>query len=233
VLQLVLQLQYALVCRNSRQTELADRGLAAGSAQSRALRQTVSVVNTLRPATNYDLELHGYEHLSRTTELLVPDSSSSARNESGYATATMLKMGLPPPKLSGKRFWFTVPKQYANAENIVAARQGFTEVLGPVGAATAGGDYGLSVFITVADLLQGSSIEIGRNAASVLYVVHERLRRKAQSSVSLLERRLQQLQRSNSSSSSSSDSSNGEALLLELAACSSRHCTVTTGTGQK
>jgi hypothetical protein len=104
VLQLVLQLQQALVYRNRRQTALADRGLTAGSAQSRVLRQTISVVNMLRPATEHDLDLCGYEQLNRIAELLVPQTSSSARNGDGYATTTLLKMGLPPPKLSGKRF---------------------------------------------------------------------------------------------------------------------------------
>jgi hypothetical protein len=228
VLQAVLQLQYMLVQRNSRRTDLLiDRGLIAGSAQSRALRQAESVIKRLRPATACDLQLRGYEHLGDSVQLLVPQSSSSLRTDSGFASMT--SMGLPPPKLSGKPFWFTVPKQYASADDIDAARAAFTEVLGPLGAATAGGDFGLSVFITIADLLQGSSIEIGRGAASALYVVHERLRRRAQSSVALLERRLQQLQSRKSSSasgssssasgsssnSSSSDNSNSEALLLD------------------
>jgi hypothetical protein len=153
LLQAVLQLQYELVLKQSKSKQLLDRALIAGSVQSRALRQTLSAVNRLRPATRHDLQLRGYEHLGDSAKLLVPDTSSALRTPEGHATMTSI--GLPPPKLSGKRFWFTLPKQYATNTDIAAARVALKEVLGEVGAATAGCDYGISVFKTIADLLQG------------------------------------------------------------------------------
>jgi hypothetical protein len=210
LLQAVLRVQLRLVETNSSRTaDLADRPLMPGSSQFRALRQTLSAVTMLRPATQFDLQLRGYQHLSDDIELTVPETSSSLRTESGFAIMT--KMGLPAPKISSKQFRFTVSKQYATAGDIEAAREALVELLGTVGCASAGGDDGISVFITIADLLQGCSIEIGRGVANALYVVHERLRRRAQSALALLERRERQLQLQQQSS----DRDDGEALLLD------------------